>query len=291
MLRVVFFGSGTYTIPIIQILKKHGLQLVVTTENETDPGEKQKTFADYLKTKQITFITSDLKNPEDIEKIRQIKPDLAILASYGVIIKSEIIKLFPQGIINVHPSLLPIYKGASPIQTTILNGDKQTGVTLHYLDEELDHGPIIKQEVYKLKGDETTQDLKNKLFAIGAKMIEDAINKLEKGDLPAGKAGKLETHKQDHSKEVFTKRRFSRADGKIDLNKPPSSEVLKRMIRAFYPWPGVWFETEFMGKKQRVKLLPNNKIQAEGKNVMSFKDFVNGYGKEGKELLVKLNLL
>lgn len=282
-LRVLFFGSGMYTIPIIEVLKRHGLQLVVTTENKTDPDEKQKTFADFLNKENIPFITSDLKSPQDIEKIKNVKPDLAILASYGIILKSGVINLFPKGIINVHPSLLPLYKGASPIQTTILNGDSETGVTLHYLDAQLDHGDIIKQEIYKLNGRETTLDLKNKLFAIGAEMIEDVVTKLESGV-------KLETRKQDHSKEVFTKRRFSRLDGKIDLDKSSSLDMLNRMISAFYPWPGVWFETEFMGKKLRIKLLPDNKIQLEGKRPLLYKDFVNGYGKEGKELLEKLKL-
>lgn len=273
MEKIVFFGSGSYTIPIIEILLKHGLVLVVTTEQEGS-------FVNYLKKNNIPVLISNFDNQKDIEQLVKLKPTLGILASYGEILKKNVIETFPKGIINIHPSLLPHHKGSTPIQTTILNGDKVTGVTIHYLDEIIDHGPILAQKEYQLIGDETLKFLKEKLFLQGSEMIEIIIEKIQNNE-------KLTTYEQDHSKETITKK-VTRESGFVDINNPPTSEVLKRMIRAYYPWPGVWAEYELLNHKRRIKFLPDNKIQVEGKNVMSYKDFINGYGEDGKELLRKM---
>lgn len=282
-MKIIFFGSGMYTVPIIEVLKRHNLALVVTTENETDPGEKQKTFADYLKAQQIPFISSNLEKTEDVEKIKLTKPDVGILASYGVIVPNFVINACKLGIINIHPSLLPIYRGPSPIQSAILNGDKSTGVSIIKLDNDVDHGPIISQKELLLTGHETTESLKDKLFMIGAKLIDNLLEEVEKGS-------PLISQVQDHSHATFTQK-IKRNGGRIDINKPPDPKLLALMIRAYYPWPGVWFETELIGKHRRIKLLPDRKIQVEGSNIASIKDFVNGYQNEGKKLMQSLGFL
>lgn len=280
-LRIVFFGSGTYSIPIIKILQKHGLQLVVTTEDKADINEKHATFAGWLKKEHIPFKTSKLMMENDIKKIKAVKADVAVLASYGVIIKPDVIDLFEKGIINIHPSLLPKYKGPTPIQATILNGEEKTGVTIHKLDEIVDHGPILATKEVKLNGKETMQDLKNLLFKLGAEMLDEIITKLESGEI-------LEEKSQVENKKYTPK--LLRESGHITLDKTPDKTTLDRMIRAYYPWPGVWFEAMLSGKKRRVKLLPNNQIQVEGSKVMKLKDFANGYQKEGQTLLSVLSL-
>jgi methionyl-tRNA formyltransferase len=203
-----------------------------------------------------------------------------VLASFGIIIPKEVLEMFSLGIINVHPSLLPQYRGPTPGQTAILNGDKVTGVSIMKLDEEIDHGPILVQEKTEIEPPDTSASLYKRLFEQGAKILGEA--------LPKYITGKLKLKDQDHSKATFTDH-LIRDSGFVDINKPPSKETLKRMIRAFYPWPGVWVKTKLNGQEKIIKLLPEGKIKVEGKNVMSLRDFANGYP-EGGLVLEKLSL-
>lgn len=281
-MRITFLGSEEYTIPIVEVLKKHGLNFVVTTQ-------QQGTFVDYLKKEQIDFISSKLKSKEDIAVLKKHNPILGILASYGVILPQEVIDTFPNGIINIHPSLLPLYKGTTPIQTTILQGDQKTGVTVHFLDEQLDHGPIVRQEEVTLTGKETTQDLLYQLFKKGAEMIDHVLESYEK-------TGKLESTPQEHQKETVTKK-LTRDSGYIDINSLPSQTQLERMIRAYYPWPGVWTTARIQNKELRIKFLPSSRhpersegsqpfmLQVEGKKPVSYKDFLNGYPEMREKIL------
>ncbi len=281
--KIVFFGSGDYSIPVIEMLTSHGLELVLTTETQGPLIEfLQKNNIPFLSTK----VTGDKKiaRQELWKKVEDIKPTLGVLASFGAIIPQHIIDLFPHGIWNIHPSLLPKYKGPSPIQATILSGDTKTGVTIITLDDQIDHGPILAQESIQLTGSETTEDLKHTLFSTGGEMIATLIKSIESGK-------EITKNSQDHTRESWTEK-ITKEHGKIDLEKVPSPETLDRMIRAYYPWPTVWFYwTQQRGTKKLVKLLPDKRIQVEGKKVMSYKDFINGYQEEGSNLLTQLSLL
>lgn len=300
--HIIFFGSGGYTIPIVKQLRNRGLELVITTEKNPSTFQKAQQensgdttpLVEFLKKENIPFLTSHLKNKEDIERIEDIKPTLGVLASYGAIIPNSIINLFQRGILNIHPSLLPKYKGPSPIQSTLLNGEVETGVTIIKLDNEVDHGPVVSQEKIQLKGTETTEDLKYSLFKKGGDLINTILDELEKGD-------PLITYAQDHAQEVFTKK-IEKKDGLISLENIPHPKVLDERIRAYHPWPGVYFKCQMSNVKfpisndnkkpstlegKIIKLLPGERIQVEGKKVMSYKDFKNGYP-EGKEILKKL---
>lgn len=272
--RIVFFGSGYYVIPIVEKLLKHNLLLVVTTEIE---GK----FIQYLKTNNIPFLQSKLKSEEDIKKIVGLTPTLGILASYGAIIPKKIIDLFPLGILNIHPSLLPKYKGPSPVQFTILNGETSSGTTIIKLDDKVDHGPILAQDEIELDGKETLQTLTKKLFLLGSDMIIKVVHNIENGLL-------IEEKQQVEKNESWTKK-VSRQDGRINLENLPERTVLSRKIRAFYPWPGVYLTASLAGSQKLIKLLPEGKIQVEGKKPMSYKDFINGYF-EGKNIIDKLGL-
>ena len=280
---IIFFGSGDYTIPIVEKLINHNLKLVVSIEKESK-------LEKFCESKGIDFITDNLKDENTKKRIQNLNPSIAILASYGAYIPKNVINTFKNGIINIHPSLLPKWKGPSPIQYTLLNSDTQTGVTLIKLDNEIDHGPILSQEKFDLKGTETTKELLDILFSQGAEMIKKIIVKLENGEA-------LNETPQDHSKESWSYK-IEKKDGEINLNSIPTSELeiknfkleIARKVRAFYPWPGVWFVTKLKSKPTRIKLLPNNMIQPENKNAMNYKDFINGYGEEGKDLLEKLKL-
>ncbi len=273
--KIVFFGSGYYVIPIVEKLLEHNLLLVVTTEVE---GK----FVQYLKDKQIPFIQSKLKSGEDIKKIIDLNPTLGILASFGAIIPKKIIGLFPLGILNIHPSLLPKYKGPSPVQFTILNGETSSGTTIIKLDDKVDHGPIVAQEETKLDGTETLQNLTEKLFLLGSDMITKIVQNIEK-------RLKIREIQQGEKNESWTKK-IVREDGKIDISNSPDATLLNRKIRAFYPWPGVYLTASLAGNQKKIKLLPFGKVQVEGKKPMTYKDFINGYGKDAEEILGKLGL-
>lgn len=213
-------------------------------------------------------------------QISTLSPDLFVVAAFGKILPKSLLDVPKYGSLNVHPSLLPKYRGPSPIQSAILNGDRKTGVSFMLMDEEVDHGSILKVCKIELKGNETLESLSNQLFNLAAENITGVINDFV--------SGKLKPKEQDHSKATFCKT-VKREDGFIDPQKPQPPQQLERMIRAYYPWPGVWTELRLENGKLRIKLLPQQKIQVEGKKPLSYKDFINGY-KEGKEILEKLNL-
>ena len=273
---IIFFGSGDFVIPVVERLKNYNLLLVVT-------GEQEGALIDFCKEKNIDFISSNLQDEKSIDKIKSLNPTVSVLASFGAIVPNEIINLFPNGIVNIHPSLLPKYKGPSPVQFAILNGETITGVTLIKLDSEIDHGPILLQKPYNLSGNENSQELLNILFEIGAEMVEELVMKLENGKT-------LEETPQNHENETWSYR-IEKKDGVINMSSIPDIHKLDQMIRAFYPWPSVWFRTNIKGQEKLIKLLPEGKIHVEGKSPMNYKDFINGFGGEGKEILEKLNLI
>lgn len=167
--------------------------------------------------------------------------EFAIVAAYSKIIPKEVLDFFPRGVIGVHPSLLPKHRGPSPIQTTLLNGEKETGITLYLLDEETDHGKVFAQEKQLIDPHETYTSLEQKLARLGG----DLLVKL----LPSFLAGEIELKEQDHDKATFTKM-IQTDDGFVDLEKDDPKEI-DRKIRALHPDPGVYTIQD--GK--RIKLL------------------------------------
>lgn len=190
--------------------------------------------------------------------------DLAVVAAYGKILIPEELKYPKYGSINVHPSLLPKYRGPSPIQAAILNGERVSGISIIQMDEEMDHGPIIYQEKIELSDRDNFDILSKKMFLRASevlpKVIEDFI------------AGKIKPKSQNHAMATFCNL-LTRESGYFNINNPPSPKQLDRMIRAYYPWPGAW--TRWNGKI--VKFLPEGLIQMEGKKAIALQDFLNGY--------------
>ena len=188
--------------------------------------------------------------------------DLAVIAALGKILTKKELNTPKYGCINIHPSLLPKYRGPSPIQAAILNGDQTSGITIIQMDANIDHGPIIYQERLDLSDIDNFATLSKKMFQRSAdilpKIIEDFV------------AGKIKPYGQNHAKASFCPI-LKREDGYFDIDKPP--EQLDRMIRAYYPWPTAW--TRWNNKI--VKFLPNQILQMEGKKAIPLKDFLNGY--------------
>lgn len=159
------------------------------------------------------------------------------------------------------------------MQTAILNGDKTSGLTIIKMDEEVDHGPIIYQEEIALSEVDNFDSLREKMFGLAAKILPQLIKDFIDN--------KLEIKEQDHTKATYCER-LERESGYFDINTPPPAETLDRMIRAYYPWPGVWtkWRQQAGGNRQQqkiIKFLPEGKMQMEGKKAVSKKDFLNGY--------------
>ncbi len=296
----VFFGTGAYVLPVLEVLSKDfEVPLVVTTEK----SDSEPVSAFCKKNKIECLPVSSLSDKIINNKLSAINSPVGVLANFGLIIPQEVLDIFPKGIINIHPSLLPKYRGSTPAQTAILNGDAKTGVSIIKLDEQVDHGPILAQKEEPILVQDTAETLYTRLFKIGADLLDKSLRIYLSGD--------LQPVEQKHADATFTKT-LTRDSGFIDLNgkwsivnlprRPLRREAskaggqLSRMIRAYSPWPGVWFKychsersEESQLDNKIIKLLPENKIQVEGKNPMTYKDFTNGYP-EGKEILNKLQL-
>ncbi len=198
------------------------------------------------------------------------KPDLIVVAAYGQILPKEILDIPKYGSLNVHPSLLPKHRGATPVQSAILSGDKETGVTIMLMDEGIDTGPMLSQKKTGIGPNETFQELHDRLAVLGSELLTDTI--------PDWVRGQIKADPQDDDKATYSKI-LKREDGLIDWRKSP--EELDRKIRALNPWPGAYA----IQNKKRVKVLKakleNGKliieqVQPEGKKPMSYKDFLRG---------------
>lgn len=201
--------------------------------------------------------------------------DLFIVAAYGKLIPKNILEIPEHGVLNVHPSLLPKFRGSSPIESAILSNETHTGVTIMELDEEMDHGPVLAQRErvtrdWPPKGSELTRDLAHFGGALLAEMIPEWMNGLK-------------AHPQDHSRATFTKK-IAKEDGLIDIAGDPLQNYKK--IRAYDEWPGTFFFLERNGKKVRVRIndatydngtLTITRVTPEGKKEMSYEDFKRGY--------------
>lgn len=264
-MKTIFFGSSKYVLPTIEMLKADfGLSLVVTTEkNPTDA------VPSFCNSHDIPYLS--VKNLKDENVFKQIKSEEAlvgVLGYFGLIVPQKLLDIFPKGIINIHPSLLPKYRGPTPVQTAILNGDEETGTTIIILDKEVDHGQILAQQKAPLSPDDTTDSLHAKLFSLGAELIKEV--------LPSYLSSTTKPLEQDHSMATYTTN-LNKINGQFDVDNPPDKDKLERMIRAYYPWPAVWTRIRINGKEKIVKFLPGGKLQVEGGKPMSIKDFLNGY--------------
>ncbi len=232
---ILFFGnerlaSGlSTTAPALRGLIEAGYKVaaVVVAQNEIGKSRSQRTL-------KVADIAAEhgipLLSPHDLMTARtQIKAygaDIAVLAAYGKIVPKAVLNIFPAGIINIHPSLLPLHRGSTPIESAILHGDRETGVSLMRLSPKMDAGPVYVQHSITLDGSETKQDLCTRLDQMGALMLLDA--------LPAILEGRLKPSPQDERKATYDQQ-LSKADATLDWQQ--SAEQLARAVRAHVVWP------------------------------------------------------
>src|SRR3989344_2370441 len=227
-MRYVFFGTPKFAATILEKLIDSGYIPDAVICNPDEPiGRKRILTPPPVKiiAKKFNFsIFQPLKlrgNLEFFDRIKKIKPDLAIVVAYGKIIPKEILGIPIYGFINVHGSLLPAYRGASPIQNAILNGEEKTGIILIKLDEEMDHGSIISNVECRISKIDTCETLSKKLAEMGGKLLIKTI--------PDYLAGKIKLIEQNHAKATYTAI-IKKEDGKINWSK--SAEEIERMTRA-----------------------------------------------------------
>lgn len=285
-MKIVFFGTPSYVLPILKAVHKKfvtgpgksPIAAVVTQSPKPVGRRKILTYSPIDKWAHerkipIYYSASELlENPTDAT--------LGILASYGEIIKKEVIDLFPQGILVIHPSLLPKYRGASPVPASIMSGESITGCSIIRMDEKMDHGPVVTQFKEEILPEDNSEILRNRIFEKSADVLTEM--------LPAYTQGKIKPKPQDHENATYTKL-LKREDGFIELGKSQSPTTDNNFIRAMSPWPGAWTLIKLNEKdevKKRLKLLKSHveegrlvldEVQLEGKDPVTWKQFKEGY--------------
>ena len=241
MLRIIFFGTGKFAEPIFErlIQDKEIEMIALVTAPDKPVGRKQILTPPEVKLiaqkYQIpVFQPEKVKSENFLIEIRKLLPDLAIVVSYGKILPAELLEIPKHKFLNIHPSLLPKYRGASPIQFALLNGEKKTGVSIIQVTSEVDAGPIISQEEMFIRSDDDYLLLQGKLSRLAAKMIGAAVEKwigIRTGEISE------DLIIQDGKRATYTKI-LTKQDGRIDWSK--SAAIIVQQVKAFNPWPGTW---------------------------------------------------
>lgn len=300
-MRTVFLGTPGFAVPTLERLAADGHEVVaVFTQPDRPKGRDQTPAPPPVKEAALrmgipVFQPERIRRPEVVEQLAAMKAEVMVVVGYGQIIPQSIIDLPPHGIINVHASLLPRYRGAAPIQWAIANGESVTGVTTMRIDAGLDTGDILLMRETSIGADETAPELASRLALIGADLLSETLRGLE--------AGAITPRPQDHSLATYAPI-LKKEDGVIDWNRP-ANEIFNR-CRGFLPWPGIY--TYFRGQLLHIwkarpaeetavgapgTLHPSKRrllaacggetalelveLQIEGRKRMSAADFLNGY--------------
>lgn len=299
--RILFFGNErlatgvTTDTPTLRALIEAGYDVaaVVIAQNPEDKSRqaRQLEMAELAGQYNIPVISPD-DLLEATDQLSGYGAEAAVLIAYGKLVPPEIIALFPKGIVNVHPSLLPLHRGSTPLESVMLSGETETGVSLMQLVEEMDAGPVYAQEKVQISGNETKQELADKLSSLGAKMVAK--------NLPAILGDSLQPVAQDESSATEDER-ITKEDSKLDWNQPAAQ--LEREVRAYAGWPrsrakigssdviitdasvetgsgevgGLYIENKRLGVYTTDGILIIQRLIPAGKKEMSAEAFLAGY--------------
>ncbi len=304
-LRTIFMGTPLFAKEILDALIKNGYNIIaVFTRPDAPQGRKQelakspvKESAEANKIPVYQPVSLDEKITEEIKKL---KPDITIVAAYGKILPRQILETPGFGCLNIHTSLLPKFRGPSPVQNALLAGEKETGITIFLINEGIDTGDILSQEKIKIGEDDTAESLTEKLSRLGAELLIKT--------LPLWIERKIKPVRQDDSRASLCQL-IEREDGHIFWEE--EAKNIYNKFRAFYPWPGIFGFWENNGALERIKLIKISlsekdpsadheageifqmgdkiavqtlkgaviieEIQPEGKKPMAAKDFIVGH--------------
>jgi len=297
-MRVVFIGTGEIGVPVLRSLldsKEHDLAAVVT-QPDKPAGRDQKMTPPPVKAalagKNISILQPvRIKDREAIEQIHALAPDAIVVMAYGQILSKDVLEIPKKACLNLHASLLPRHRGASPIQAAIVAGDGETGITVIYMAEGLDTGDMLLQRKIDISPDDTGDSLHDRLAQIAPEALHESLRLLAAGNAPR--------IAQNDALATYAPK-LRRDDGKIDWTE--SAEVIERKIRAFNPWPGAF---TMLGEKKlkilgarivdlggtpgqilrsdkeliiaaRDRALSTSEVQLEGKRRMSAEEFLRG---------------
>ena len=295
--KIIFMGTPYFSVPILKSIYQNGYSISVVY---TQPPQKSQRGLRVSKspvqgiseTLNIEYRTPEIleNNQEEYDFLKRLNADLAIVVAYGQKIPKNFLNLTKKGFINIHGSILPKWRGAAPIQRSIMNLDSETGISIMKIAEKLDSGPVSKIYKVKLDRNQNTQEISEKLSNLAAEKILDIID-----DVLEDKAKFIE---QDHSKATYAKK-INKEEGKIDWNEEPSKIIGK--INGLFPSPGAYFN--FNGERykilkaevgsgigkvgevisERLEIACNNnqsikilEIQRQGKKVQKITEFILG---------------
>lgn len=297
-MRIVFFGTANTALPVLETLYRHHDIAAVVTSPDAPLGRKQE-----LAESPVSVLAKEMDlpllkpervkaSPDFLRQLEALAADIFIVVAYGKILPAEVINLPRLKTLNVHFSLLPKYRGASPIQYALLNGDALTGTSVFVLDEQMDTGPVLVQAEAKIDPDDNYITLSQKLAYLSAKLLLDTLPRYASGELaPKPQAGEQASYTKIIAKD----------DGRVDWQQ--TADQIYNRFRAFYPWPGIW--TVWNGKKLKIlncapessglpggagsvapgglvacgkgTALKVSQLQLEGKSPVEIKAFLNGY--------------
>lgn len=233
--RIVFMGSPDFAVPILAKLSNNYNVVGVVTQPDRPAGRGRKMTPPPVKTI-ATELDLPVIQPKRLDGDYAAKkqlvawyPEVIVVAAFGQILKKDVLELAPRGCINVHASLLPRWRGVSPIQAAILNGDEESGVTLMKMDEGIDTGDIISQRAVRIEPEDTGGSLYDKLAKLGSDLLL--------ATLPGYLNGELQPIPQDDTSTLYAPM-LRKSDGSLDFSKP--AIFLARMVRAYSPWPGTF---------------------------------------------------
>lgn len=278
MAKIIFFGTSEFAVPSLEALSRDSRFEIaaVVTQPDRPVGRHATVTPPPVKLAAQRLGISTILQPEKISELQaasyQLQVDAFVVVSYGKILPQWLLDFPKHGAVNVHGSLLPRWRGASPIQAATAAGDEKTGVTIMKLDAEMDHGPILAQAEEKILATDTGGSLHDRLAILGAKTLPDILA----GTLD----GNIAPKEQDHALATSCKT-LTREDGRLDFTKP--AQEIERLVRAYDPWPGTWTEVE--GKRMKilsVRVVSNEKLeiislQPEGGSAMSASEYVRGH--------------
>ncbi len=279
----IFFGSSQMSIYVLDELEKAGyIPTAIVTTPDKPVGRKQlmtpTVVKEWARARNIRVYDLPKLDTAVVADLKKQSVEIFIVASYGKIIPLEVLSIPPHGTLNVHPSLLPLYRGASPLQSAILDDAKDTGVSIMKIDEQMDHGPIVIQKRIQVEEWPTYEKFEEMMAREGGRMLAVI--------LPEWIAGSIAAKGQDHTVATYS-RKFTKEDGEIDLNDDPYLNF--RKIQAFHEWPQAYFFIDHGDRKIRIKItaasyadkkLLIEKVIPEGGKEMPYGDFLRGYSRK-----------
>ncbi len=294
-LRLAFMGTPDFAVPALQALQAAGHQIVAVYSQPPRPaGRGQQPRPSPVAAAATAlglpvYTPTSLKDPAEVERLRSLNLDAVVVAAYGLMLPKAVLDLPRLGCFNIHGSLLPRWRGAAPIQRSLLAGDSETGVTIMKMDAGLDTGPMVLKEATPIAEDDTAGTLHDRLSRIGASLMAHALEGIAAGELTA---------RPQPAEGVTYAAKIDKREARIDWTRPALD--VKRQIHAFSPHPGAWFElngarvkalaaqvADVSGAPGAVIALPLTvacgegavaltRLQREGKGAMDAATFVRG---------------